>query len=271
MLVLLAVVVVVLVIGAGALHFTKPSNRRQWSIGQQVMPSAQFQNHHVTIHNVRNFSYAPDATPTIRYEDRTYDLDRIETVWFVLAPFSHVSRGAAHAFLSFGFADSQYIAISVEARRELGEKYSLLGGLLRRFEILYVVGDERDLIGMRSNVNGQDVYLYPIRTTPDKARELFVQMLQRANALREKPEFYNTVTNNCTTNILRHANSISPRRIPYGREVLLPGYADALAERLGLLDTTLPIDEARKRFLVSERARAYANDPEFSSKIRALD
>jgi hypothetical protein len=142
--------------------------------------------------------------------------------------------------------------------------------MLRRFEIMYVIGDERDLIGLRTNVRGDDVYVYPIRAPREKIRALFVEMLARANALYERPEFYNTLTNNCTTNILAHANRITPNRIPYGKEVLLPGYADELAQRLGLIDTELTLEEARVRFLVNERARMFAGDPDFSLKIRDL-
>jgi hypothetical protein len=249
--------------------FVRPSNRRRWSAGQEILPNATFNGNRVTIHNVRNFSYGPDETPTPLYEDRTYDLDKIESAWFVLVPFSRENRGAAHTLMSFGFADSQYVGISVEARKELGENYGLLKGVLRRFEIMYVIADERDLIGLRANVRNNDVYVYPIRARPEKVRELFVQMLERANSLKEKPEFYNTFTNNCTTNILAHANTVSPKHIPYGREIFLPGYADELANRLGLLDTHLSVEAARKRYLVNERARKFANDPDFSTRIRS--
>lgn len=255
----------------GAWLFLKPSNEREWIVGQKVLPSADFQGDDVTVHNVRNFTYAADGTATERYETRKYDLDKIQTAWFILAPFSAERRGAAHTFLSFGFADSQYVAISVEARREVGEDYSILQGMMRKYEIMYVIGDERDLIGLRANIRNDQVYVYPIKATKEAIRELFVQMLNRANELREKPEFYNTLTNNCTTNILHHANQISPKKIPYGKEVLLPGYADELAEHLGLLDTDLDIAHARERFLVNARAKKYAADPNFSVKIRQAE
>lgn len=265
---LILVAVIVLAVFVSASVFLHPSNDRRWSAGQERMPTAQIIGNQVAIHNVRDFAYAPDETPTPRYEDRAYDLDKLQTVWFILAPFSRENRGPAHTFLSFGFADSQYVAISVEARRENGENYSILKGLLRQYELMYIIGDERDLIGLRANIRHDDVYLYPIHTTPAAARALFVRMVERANALNAQPEFYNTLTNNCTTNILHHVNSISPHRIPYGKEVLLPGYADELAQKLGLLDTSLPLDEARRRFLINERARKYADDPFFSAKIR---
>lgn len=264
----LLVIVVAFVALVAFAFLVRPSNARQWTSGQEVLPWAAIDGAHVELHNVRNFRYDARGTPAKRWETRTYDLNKLNSVWFVLAPFSRENRGPAHTFLSFGFADSQYVAISVEARREQGEEYSIAKGMLRRYEIMYVVGDERDLIGLRTNVRGDDVYVYPVRTSPEKARELFVQMLRRANRLNEHPEFYNTLTNNCTTNILKHVNSVAPHRIPYGKEVLLPGYADELARKLGLIDSELSLEQARKRFLVNERARRYIDDPNFSTLIR---
>jgi hypothetical protein len=254
-----------------ALAAVRPSNQRVWSIGQERAPYASFHGNRVTIHDVRNFEWQKDGSAVEWWEDRTYDLNRLETAWFALAPFERTSRGPAHTFLSFGFSDSQFVAISVEARREKDESYSLLKGLLRRFEVLYVVGDERDLIRMRTNIRDDDVYLYPIRTSPEKARRLFVEMLERATHLRGSPEFYNTLTNNCTTNILDHANRITPGKVPYGKEVLLPGYADELAQRLGLIDDGMPIEAVRARYLVNARALKYADDPRFSIRIRETD
>jgi hypothetical protein len=263
-------IALVLLLVAG-LAAARPSNERAWTAGQEHAPHATFNGSHVTIHDVRNFEWRKDGSAIERWEDRTYDLNKLESAWFALAPFERTSRGPAHTFLSFGFSDSQFVAISIEARREMDESYSLLKGLLRRFEVLYVVGDERDLIRVRTNVRDDDVYLYPIRTSPEKARRLFVEMLERATALREKPEFYNTLTNNCTTNILDHANRITPGKIPYGKEVLLPGYADELAQRLGLIDDEVPIDVIRSRYLVNARALKYADDPRFSIRIRETD
>jgi hypothetical protein len=265
--ILLATLALVLLAIAGWTR-VRPSNHRDWSVGQEHLPQAVFTGDSVTIRNLRNFSYDTTGNPTaLTYEDRTYDLRKLENVWFILAPFEPENRGPAHSFLSFGFADSQYVAISIEARKEKAETYSILKGLLKRYEIMYVMGDERDLIRLRV-ARGDDVYLYPIRTTPGKVRTLFVQMLERANRLAAAPEFYNTITNNCTTNILEHANSVATRKIPYGREVLLPGYADELARDLGLIDTELPIAEARRRFRINDRARAAFNDRLFSTRIR---
>lgn len=246
----------------------RPSNRRAWIPEQAVLPRVRFEDSLVHVRNVRDFTFrsATDFTPG--YRDRTYDLRRLERVWFVLSPFNRDWRGPAHSFLSFSFSDSQFVSVSVEARREVGETYSVVKGALREYEIMYVVGEERDLIGLRAVTWNDPVYLYPVRATPEQARELFVRMLRRAQELERRPEFYNTFLNNCTTSILDPVDEIAPGTIPFGWEVLLPGYSDQLAHERGLLDTDLPLEEAREAFRINERARAAAGDPAFSTLIR---
>ena len=253
----------------GATTLIRPANDRKWEVGQDQLPRAEFNGSFVTIHNIRDFRYTASVEPLPAWRSQTYDLDRINTVWLVIAPFERKNRGPAHSFLSFGFADSQYVAISIEARRERDEDYSLLKGMMRRFEILYVIGDERDLIGLRANHRNDDVYVYPIRTSPAKVRRLFIEMLESANQLADHPEFYNTLTNNCTTRILDHANQVADKKIRWGREVLFPGYADELAMRLGLLDATGTIEDVRARYLINQRARQFANASDFSTRIRS--
>lgn len=245
-----------------------PSHDRVWLASQAVLPRIDFEGDVVHVRGVRNFAYrsAEDFTPS--HDDRSYDLRLIESVWFGVSPFSASWRGPAHVFLAFSFADSQHVAISVEARREVGEEYSVLKGMLRRYELIYVVGDERDIIGLRTVVWGDPVHFYPTRATPDQARRIFVRMLERAEGLRRNPEFYNTVTNNCTSNIVAPVNEIATDRVRFGLDVLLPGYSDRRAHRMGLLDTDLALDDAREAFLINERARASIDGPDFSARIR---
>jgi hypothetical protein len=246
----------------------RPSHAREWVPEQAVLPTAEFDGGQVRIRGVRNFDWRGEGPPVARFEERTYRLDRIETVWYVLSPFDTDWRGPAHSFLSFGFSDSQYVAISVEARKEVGESYSILGGLLKRYELMYVVGDERDLLGLRVFRNDDEIQVYPVRASREAVRELFVEMLERANGLAERPEFYGSLFNNCTTNILRHVNRVAPRPIRYGLRVLFPGQSDVLADELGLLDTGLPIRAARVYYRVNERVRQYADSSAFPTVIR---
>ena len=257
-----------IVVGGIALAVARPRADRRWVPQHAVMAHAEVRGNTVQLHRLRNFSYTAEEQFTPAYDDRTYDLDKLETVWFIVTPFSKHWRGPAHTFVSFGFADSQYVAISVEARREPGETYGGVTGLFKRFELVYVIGDERDLIGSRAVFGDYDVYLYPIRTSRERMRAMFVEMLERSNALATKPEFYNTLTNNCTSNVVDHVNHIVPHAVPHGLKTILPGYADEVAYSLGLIDSSLSLDEARRRYRVNAEAQRFASDPEFSRRIR---
>ena len=245
-----------------------PRADRSWIPEQAVLAEASIDRGVARIHNLRDFAYTGRKEFTVRYADRVYDLNKLTSVWYVLTPFNDGWRGPAHSFVSFGFADSQYVAISVEARREPGETYDAVTGLFRRFELMYVVGDERDLIGQRAAFSDDRVYLYPIKASPERMRFMFVSMLERANKLRADPEFYNTLTNNCTSNVVAHVNRIVPNAVPAGYKTMMPGYTDEVAMKLGLIDTELDIERARERFQINARARRHINDPHFSLRIR---
>jgi len=249
----------------------RPSNDRDWTEDGAQLPLARFDGRRVHVMNVRNFDYTATDKWTPRWELRTYDLDQLRSVWFIVEPFSSI-RGPAHTFLSFGFGDgdsAQYVGISVEVRKEKGEHYHPVPALFRHFELMYVVGDERDLVRLRSNFRRDSVFLYRVNTTPERARELFVSMLQRANSLRQHPEFYNTITNTCTTNIVRHVDTLVPGRVPkWSYKVLAPAYADELAYDLGLIDTSKTFAEVRRAALINPVAQAANDDPRFSQRIR---
>jgi len=248
---------------------TRPSHERVWRPEQAVLPSVRFDGSRVHVRNVRDFTFRSETDFTPGYRDRTYDLDRMKRVWFGLSPFNTDWRGPAHTFLSFEFSDGQFVSVSVEARREAGEEYSVWKGLLRRFEVIYVIGEERDVIGVRAVTWDDAVYLYPAKATPEQARALFVDMMKHAQRLEREPEFYNTLWNNCTTSILEPVNRIATEKIPFGVRVVLPGYSDKLAMDHGLLDTDLPLEQARRKFQVNERAQAAIHAPDFSTRIRS--
>lgn len=262
---------VLAVAGTAWLASRRPTNTRAWSADHAVLPNGYFDGSRVRIVGVRNFRYGTDGTVQPAFEERTYDLDRLQSVWFVLVPFSSRWRAPAHSFVSFGFGDSQFVGISVEARREADERYGVLAGLFRRYELMYVLAEERDLLLRRVLKDSNDVYVYPVNASPEKARELFVGMVHRANALAERPEFYNTLTNSCTSNLVKHVNAIAPGRIPAGWRTLLPGYADEVALELGLIQDSGSVDEARRRYRVNDRAVRYAHDSAFSLRIRATE
>lgn len=233
-----------------------------------LLSYAEIDDNQVTLHNVRDCVYRSDDEYVVKHYDKTFDLERITGVDFVVVPFKE-TPSLAHTLLSFNFDDHDYVSVSVEARLEKGEKYSAVLGAMRQFELMYVVADERDVLLRRSKYRGADVYLYHTRATPKQARKLFLDVIERVNDLYRTPEFYDTISNNCTSNIVKHINRLHPGQISfYDPRVLLPGYADQLAYELGFLDKKKPFAELREEARVSDLANRYSDRKDFSQLIR---
>ena len=80
---------------------------------------------------------------------------------------SYWSEGlVGHTFLSFIFDNAPPLSISIETRPEVGEGFDPIASLFKQFELIYVVGDERDLVGVRTNHRRETVYLYRLNTRP---------------------------------------------------------------------------------------------------------
>jgi len=219
-----------------------PSNDRDWRPDLTVLPWAEANGNLITVRNVRNSQYANADHYMVKHYDRTFDLSAIEKADYVVCPFN-TAAALAHTMISFGLNDGTHICVSAEVRKEKEEDYSPVLGLGRKYELMYVVADEKDLIGVRTKHRDTDVYVYPTVATPQQAQALFVDVMERVNQLATKPEFYNTLTNNCTTNIKQHVNRLSPNRIKYDWRVLLPSYSAKYAYDLGLLDNSIPFED----------------------------
>lgn len=244
------------------------SNERDWSPQFRALPRAVIAGDQVTVYNIRNNVYLTENDFLIQHYDRLFKLSDIRTVEFIVVPFQGM-ESIAHTMLTFGLADGTYIVVSVEVRTEKGESYTTALGLSREFELTYVVADERDLIRLRTRHRKADVYIYPSRATPEKAQALFVDMMQRANKLAEKPEFYDTIQNNCTNNLVRHVNHVFPDRIPMSWKILLSGHSDRYAYDIGLIDHRVPFDELKRLALINDLAETHYDAPDFSQKIRS--
>ncbi|MCY2977012.1 MAG: DUF4105 domain-containing protein [Planctomycetota bacterium] len=247
----------------------RPSNDRRWRPDLRVLATADFEGDHVLIRNVRNCRYRTEEDYDVRHYDLDFKLDDVQTVDFVIVPFSNLPL-IAHTMLSFGLRNGQYFSISVEGRLEQGENYSATNGTSNEFELIYLIGDERDLIPLRTEVRKVDVFVYPGRATPEQIQLLLIDMLDRANKLAAKPEFYHTLTNNCTTNLVDHVNTLRPGAIPRDWRVLFPGHSDKMLFDLGLLETTGSYQAAKLRARINNRAILYKNDPNFSKRIRGI-
>jgi hypothetical protein len=249
----------------------RPSHFRDWVPEQAVLPHAEFRGNQVVVRNVRNCQFFAHDVYLVDYYDQTIDLDSVRGVDFIMAPFAAMPA-LAHTMLSFEIAPPgerpHYLAVSVEVRKEKGEEYNPAKGSARQYELMYVLADERDVIQQRSNFRGEDVFLYHTVATPETARMLLVDVLTRVNQIAKEPEFYDTLTNNCTTNIVRHINRIKPDRIFTDLRVLLPGYSDSLAYDAGLIERHGTFLETKEHAYINRLAQQYAGREDFSQRVR---
>jgi hypothetical protein len=247
----------------------QPSNERNWQPDVSREPWAEVNGDLITIHNVRNFDYRPEdktGESNPRWETRTVRLSQL-TGLDAFLNFWGVSW-MAHPILSFQFKDASPVAFSIETRKEKGEAYSALGGLYRQYELVYIVGDERDLVRVRTNYRtGEDVYLYRTTLPLEDVRERFLEYIRSMNELHVHPRWYNAITANCTTSI-RSQRSIAARS-PWDLRILLNGRIDEMFYERGMLVTDgLTFPELRRRALINAAAKAADQDTEFSRRIR---
>jgi len=242
-----------------------PRNDRDWQPDVAHLPSATFQGNTVTIHNVRDFDYVSETDFTERWENRTYDLDRVRGVDLFLSYWGPTL--IAHTIMSWEFDDGQHLAISIETRKEQGEMYDALRGFFRQYELYYVVADERDVVRLRTNYRGEQVFLYRLRATPERARAVLRSYLERMNVLAATPQWYNAFTHNCTTTIRRHIQDAGIRN-PFNWRILANGKGDELLYSRGNINTSLPFAEVRARSDITAKGKAAAQDADFSARIR---
>jgi hypothetical protein len=245
----------------------EPSNERDWQPEVAVLPHATQDGDLITLHNVRNFDYRTEQDFVARYDDRTFDLRKLDAVDLLAVYWA--GDAIAHIMVSFGFGPD-HVAFSIETRKEKGEAYSSLAGFFKRYELIYVAGDERDLIRVRTDYRRpeEQVYLYRTRARPENARRLFLEYVDKINQLKERPEFYNTLTTNCTTDVWSLVRALTGR-LPLDWRVLLSGHLPEYAYELGSLDATMPFAELKAVSLINDKAHAADGAPDFSARIRA--
>lgn len=263
----LAGLLVLWAVGCAGCKAIIPSNDRVWAKDQARLPAIDIADQQVLVHNVRHCEYRSSDNYQPRWHDKQYDLDQLKSVDFIVMPFQG-SQSLAHTMLSFGFDDQEYLDVSVEIRKEAGERYSTIAGFFNQYEIMYVLSDERDSIGTTANQLLRDVYIYRTIANPAQAKALFLDVAQRVNKLNSQPEFYNTVTNNCTTNLLAHVNDIATQKIPYSHQILFPGLADRLAYDRGLLVAQGSFEQTKLAARVNEKAYVFRDQPDFAVQIR---
>jgi hypothetical protein len=241
----------------------RPLNNRDWAPEYAIQATSVETGRTVSVSRIRNFSYRSETEFTPAYYDAGFSLDALDSVDLVASYWS--GKAIAHVFLTFGFRDGRHLAFSIETRRQDGFAYSTLAGFFHHYELFYVAADERDLIGVRTDVRHEDVYLYRLHLDPAVREALFLSYVRKLNELAARPEWYNTLTDNCTTGILARANV--PSHIRFDWRVLLSGYAPSYAYQLGLLDIGKSYAELQRDSLI-KRPPGAPIDAGYSKDIR---
>jgi hypothetical protein len=243
----------------------EPSHDREWRPEVAVMPRVTVDGDRVRIAGVRNFDYRSRDDFTVRYEEREVSLLRMTGVDFFISYWAEGPVG--HTFLSFLFEDAPPLSISIDTRPEVGEGFDPVGSLFKQFELIYIVGDEQDLVGLRASHRQEEIFLYHTRISPEFARRLFLIYADRINELADQAEFYQLLSNSCTVNIIRYANAAG-RVGRFSIKHLLNGLIDQYIYAAGVVDTSLPFEELRRRSRITAAAQAAAGSEDFSARIR---
>ena len=246
------IILILLALFITYLSFKTPLNNRDWNEDQMVLSSAVFEENLIHINNVRNISYKSTTDYNVSYYNKTVNIDNLIGLDYLIEKFSSIG-GIAHTLFNFRFNDNTSIAISVEIRKEKGEQYSIIKGLLREYELMYVVADPQDVINLRTKYRNSTVYSYPLNISKDGLDGLFIGMLEKANQLKKKPEFYNTFKSTCTTNLAEQSSDTTNEKFfKYHPYILLPGYSDKIILYRSLIKTNLTtIQEVREKFQIN--------------------
>jgi len=245
--------------------FIKPTHDREWRQDVAVMPRATIDGDRVRITGVRNFDYRSRDDFTVRYEEREFSLSNLVALDFFISYWMPGPVG--HTFVSFVFDNAPPLNISIETRPEVHEGFDPLASLFKQYELIYVVGEERDIVGVRTNFRDEDVYFYRLRVSAGSARALLRVYLERINELADRPEFYHLLSNSCTINIVRYANLVG-RQGDIDLRHYLNGWVDRYFYDVRLLNTQFPFAELRRRSRIDPAVKASEDVEEFARHIR---
>ncbi len=243
----------------------QPSNDRDWQPDVARTATAEISGDTVVVQNIRNFNRT-GPTPVEQWETRSFNLKNLTGADIFINYWG--ADLLAHPIVSFQFSDTLPLAFSIEIRREKGEDYSAIGGLYRRFELVFIAADERDLVGIRTQPGSvETLFLYKTTLSPDAARQRLLEYLDTLNSLSGTPRWYNAVASNCTTSI--RAQHPKQERTRWDWRILVNGYMDEMFFENDLIENGgLPFPELKRRALINDAVRSAGASEDFSNLIR---
>jgi hypothetical protein len=251
-----------IVAGLVFLGFKNPKIDSNWVEKQAVVPKAEIKGNIVEFTNFRDFTYTPDLKMNIKFKDYSLNINDIEGVDFIISYFSEYDW-IAHTLLSFRIKGQEPVSFSIEARYDNNEEYDPVDGMFRNYELYYVIAAERDILGVRTHIRkkgkGERVYLYNLKYTAEEAQKIFLEYCKNMNNLINEPDFYNTITNNCTTGLLENIESALDINLNWSIKWQLAGYIDEYLYDNAMVDTTLSFENLKKQAYINPKKTLYTN------------
>ena len=245
----------------------RPSHDRDWIVSVAKLPRVTIEGDQARIRNIRNFDYRTENDFSVRYYDKTFDLNKLTTIDYALSYWDG-NEAIAHTLLSFGFTDGEYLAVSVETRLERGEPQNALRGLFKQYELIYVLGDERDLLRLRTNFRKEEVFLYPTTIDPENVRKLFLVIMERVNNIASQPEFYNTISQSCLSSLVSDFKKVIAPRSFFDLRRIQNGYSDEMLYENGWIDSKLSFEATKQLHHVNQYVQKNVNVENYSINIR---
>jgi hypothetical protein len=247
----------------------EPRNDREWQTEVLRTPRVERKGDLATVRDIRDFAWTGPSSAEPRWTTRTFDVSKLDSLGLVLSYWDG-NTSICHTMLTFGFSDGQHLAVSVETRKEVGEEYSAWRGFFRRYELCYVLAEERDLIGVRAAQRAEDLYLYPLLTPPDARRRLLEDILATAESLAVEPRWYGALRTNCTTTLQGHIDDAVGRPSRFRFDTMLNGKIDEVAWKAGSIGGAAPFSAVRAAHRITDAAKAAAGSDDFSRRIHAV-
>lgn len=244
----------------------RPSNDRIWAPEVEFGVTGTVDGDVVTLSHVRNVDWSTPESFTGGWETRTYRLSQLTSVDLVSSVWANPA--IAHTLMSFGFADGTHVVFSAEIRKEKGEAFTAIGGFFRKFDLVLIAADERDILRLRTDVRRETVSLYRLTAPPELMQRMFLNMVALGNDLAATPRFYNTATTNCTTVLWQMAREVQPG-LPLDRRVFLSGFIAGYLQRIGLLPADVPLAQIEAEARVAPVGPAGGDSAGFSARLRA--
>ena len=253
-------------------HFSKkPSNERDWVTENARMAYAEYQGDEVVLKNVRDFNWRTTRDYDERWTEWRFRPSEVRKIWLILEYFDPKRKPIAHTLVSFEFEDGRRLACSIEVRREKGEVYHPIRGMLRQYELLYVWSTESDSIGVRARCRKKSkTHLFEgVVLGEGNHQRLLESFLRRTNQLHDSPEWYHSIANTCTTNIVGHVNEIYPGRVPRAVSIFLPGLSPKLLERNNLIQIDQDLDRTLESSLIDKKSVDWDTETDYGDWIRS--